>query len=115
MDIDHIRTGIAALTPSPAKASKRQLIALMIAEIDAALARGISLEQLKAYLDGQGFDLGLSTLRQYVADARKAGGKKRKARRAAGKPVVVPSPQPAPKAAPGTDSRKFVTVKDEDL
>lgn len=115
MDINHIRTGIAALTPSPAKASKRQLIAQMIAEIDAALVRGITLEQIKTYLDGQGFDLGLSTLRQYVGDARKAGGKKRKARRAAGKPPAVPSPQPAPRAAPGTDTRKFVTVKDEEL
>jgi len=115
MDIDSLRVGIADLTPSPTKASKRQLVALMIAEIDAALARGVSLEQLKTYLDGQGFDLGLSTLRQYVAEARKAGGKRRKARRAAGKPPAAPSSQPAPRASPGTDARKFVTVKDEDL
>lgn len=113
MDVESLKSGIASLAPAPGKQTKRQLIAAMLAEIDGALARGISLAQIQAYLEGKGFELGLSTLRQYVADARKHGGKKRKARRPA-TPPSTPKP-PAPKATPGTDTSKFVNIKDEDL
>lgn len=113
MDVEALKSGLASLAPAPGKQTKRQLIAAMLAEIDSALERGITLEQIRSYLDGQGFELGLSTLRQYVADARKRGGKKRKARRPAAPP---PAPKPlAPKATPGTDTNKFVHIKDEEL
>jgi hypothetical protein len=113
MDVEALKSGIASLAPTPGKQTKRQIVATMLAEIDGALARGITLEQIRSYLDGHGLELGLSTLRQYVADARKHSGKKRKARRPA-TPPSTPKP-PAPKATPGTDTSKFVNIKDEDL
>jgi DNA-binding transcriptional MerR regulator len=70
--LDDLRSGIAALAPSETKMSKRQHINIMIKEIDGALERGVTLEQIKAYLDGKGFELSLNTLRQYIAEARKA-------------------------------------------
>ena len=126
--IADLRQGIAAIAPSERKRSKREVISEMIAEIDTALQRGVTLEQINAYLRGNGFDLGLNTLRQYVADARRnTAGKTTKPRKPRTPVTATATPQtPAfsqksnppeapPRAVPGTDASKFVNVKDGDL
>ncbi len=126
-NIDDLRTGIGTLEPTPSALSKRAVIKLMVTEIDAAIARGITLDQIKSYLDGKGLDLQLNTLRQYVADARRNAGTPdvtppaRRARKPAARPAKptathadTPSAMPM-KATPGTDASKFVNVKDKDL
>ncbi len=119
MDLSQIRQGLAELAPNEVRQSKRAHIAAMIAEIDDALQRGITLEQIRSYLDGHGFEIGLTTLRQYVAAAHAAKGpkvRKAKPRRSSNAPAMKSRLTAAkPTATPGTDAGKFVQVPDEEL
>jgi len=130
---EDLRQGIVALTPSEQRVSKRQMIGIMIQEIDDAMKRGVTLEQIKTYLDGKGFELGLGTLRQYVAEARKTEleAAQQKAMKTAPKSAASTSKgkQPEADAAAKQPRRKksvssqqpdatapgFVQIDDEDL
>jgi len=120
MDLSKLRQGIAELAPNDVRQSKRAHVAAMVAEIDDALQRGITLEQIRSYLDGHGFEIGLTTLRQYVAAARAAKGpklRKAKPQRSSNAPAMKPRQSAAKPATatPGTDAARFIQVPDEEL
>lgn len=78
-DVERLSGGLASL-PEKKKSdlSKREVIARMADEIQGAMERGYSLEDIHAYLNDQGFDLNLNTLRTYYGKTRTKKGRKQK-------------------------------------
>jgi hypothetical protein len=142
IDLTDLRLSFSRLTPTTRPMSKRALVKEMLGEIDEALKRGLTFEQIRQHLDENGFAMGLSTFKQYVAMARNnasATSKPKKQKRRKNRAVEIQSalgspqstnsttspitpqgqaatnPQDALLATPGTDPRKFTNIDDKDL
>lgn len=120
-DDDELGMGLDSLVPEAKPKRKNVLIREYFEKIDAALKRGVSFEKIRDYLDGKGVDIGITTLRQYVSEARAKAAKPASSRKNAAlprkhrqsrKPATAPASRPA---AAGTDGSNFVNVDDEVL
>lgn len=118
---DELGMGLDSLVPTEKPKRKNVLIKEQFEKIDAALKRGVTFEQIREYLDGKGVDIGITTLRQYVSEARakatKSSSKRkredvpRKPRRSK-KTTTARDNRPA---TAGTDRSHFVNIPDEGL
>lgn len=120
-DDDELGMGLDSLLPAEKPRRKNVLIREYFEKIDAALKRGVTFEQIRDYLDGKGVDIGITTLRQYVSDARAKAAKPTLRRKREGKPRKPRQSKSQTTAsdnrpvAAGTDSSDFVHVDDEVL
>ncbi|MBF0268779.1 MAG: hypothetical protein HQL44_09310 [Alphaproteobacteria bacterium] len=120
-DDDELGVGLDSLLPATKPKRKNALIREHFEKIDAALKRGVSFEQIRDYLDGKGVDIGITTLRQYVSEARAKAAKPVSKRMNAAMPrkprqsKTRLTAQDARPATPGTDRSKFVNIPDEGL
>lgn len=118
---EELGMGLDSLVPEAKPKRKNVLIREHFEKIDAALKRGVSFEQIRDYLDGKGVDIGITTLRQYVSEARAKATKSSSKRKLDDKPMKprqnkrqATASDNRPVAA-GADSSKFVNIKDEGL
>lgn len=79
-NISDMKKGLKSLKPDPAKMSNAKKIAAMIDEIIEARDRGVTYEQIQAYLNENGIKVGLSTMKSYITDAKKNSQKTMKKR-----------------------------------
>ena len=70
---------------TPDDMNAKQAIAAIADDIETAMQRGYSLEDIHSYLSGKGFDLGLTPLRSYYAETKKPAKSKVRRRTAAQK------------------------------
>lgn len=118
---EELGVGLDSLVPEAKPKRKNVLIREHFEKIDAALKRGVTFEQIREYLDGKGVNIGLTTLRQYISEARAKAAKPSSKRKREDKPK---KPRHSKKTATahdnrpatdGTDDSDFVHVDDKDL
>jgi len=82
------KEALSALPERPKEKSRKELIASMEAEMEAALQRGYTYEQIQEVVMGVGFDISVPTMKEYYRAAqtkkKKKPGRKKTGRKKAG-------------------------------